>query len=131
MPHARLFIGSDSNELRAEPDIVASLLEALDATARLAGHAAIVSEFPSDDGVTTRFALYVPDEDGFSVLRAEYQGEDGAPDTEYLQRAIQCAIHLQGWIVLDAHDEVVTDLAAAKQIKARAVDHYRQQRPGI
>ncbi|OZE10236.1 hypothetical protein CH249_14240 [Rhodococcus sp. 05-2255-3B1] len=131
MRYARLFIGNDGNRLDAKPHIVASLIKALDATARLAGHAALVSELSGEDGVSTRFALYIPGEDGFSVLRADYQGEDSALDTDYLQRAVQCAIHLGGWIVLDARDEVVTDIVEAKKVKARAIDLYRERHPGI
>lgn len=126
-PEARLFIGNNGNGFSAAPDTIATLAKALDAIGRLNGKAFLVSDFADDSGVAKRFVVYAPGEEELSVLRAEYQTVDGAVDAELLQRVIQCAIHLNGWIVLDAKNEVVTDVVVGKQIKAMAIDLYRQE----
>lgn len=118
-----LAVGTEDQLLEADDRIVVTLESALRAVVSLVGHAFLVSEFVDEDGVTTRFGFV--DTGEFSVLRSDTDAKNIPVDPKYLERALECANRLGGWIVLDAHDEVVTDPVTSEQVKLRAIEQNR------
>ncbi|WP_225623855.1 hypothetical protein [Rhodococcus rhodochrous] len=116
-----LYVGSDANVLQAEDRVVVTLEFALSVVARRYTAAVLVSELAYWDGVSTRAAVYDPGVSGLDRCWFESDLPDVSIDAEYLQRALDCADALDGWIVLEANDEVVTDSRRAAEIKRRSV----------
>lgn len=124
---AFLYVGSEGTILQASDERVVTLEHALRRIA-LSGPAVVVSEYAHDGGVTTRIGIFDPRDEDFSVLRSETERQNIQIDPEYLERITECAIDLQGWVVLDANDEVVSDRVRSKEIKQRAIDYERERR---
>lgn len=115
----KLFVGAQRPEFVAEDRIVVSLHAAIAELVNRYGYAVLVSPVLSEDVVWTLPAMVDPTSERHNMCLVVPSRQDTAVDPVYLQCALDQAEALQGWIVLDAHDDVVTDLARALQIKRR------------
>lgn len=121
----RLFVGDGSTGIEAEDRIVISLGTAL--TEYLEGRliALVVSEFLNEYGVTTRSTL-IGTPQSLHHFWVEVDDENVETDLEYAQCALECAETMLGFIVLDAHDEVVADPATRKKVIRRSLESQSQ-----
>ncbi|MFE7423859.1 hypothetical protein [Rhodococcus sp. NPDC057529] len=70
-----------------------------------------------EDGVAMFPAIVDPTSERHSMCFVVPSSQGVAVDPDFLQRALDQAEALQGWIVLDARDDVVSDLARAYEVK--------------